>query len=923
MRVFAQLAILCTLLHLLTAPAGAGPPDARRRHLQVTAARSLIFEPNARRTEPEVKFIAALRGLTVSFLPHEIRFSAPRQTRSAAIRMTFAGASSSARLEASDPLPGKSHYFSGSDPAGWRTDVPGFARLWYRGLYPGVDVVFYGSRRGLEYDLILAPGVDPAGIRILFPNAAVGLDADGGLVVRTPAVSLKQRPTAAYQEPAGGRVPVHSSYVLSPRGEVTFSVAGYDRTHPLVLDPELTYSSYLGGANNDEGTSVAADAAGNVYVAGRTASANFPTTGSAFTTELPSSLGAVFVTKFDGVTGVPIYSTYIAGHVSAITAVTVDFDGSAILAFNYASSRLPLVNPISRKGNLSLVKLDPSGSKIVYSTFLGGSSPEHAYAITVDKTGAVYVAGDTVSTDFLLKNPIIDRMRGDSNAFVLKVSADGTELVYSTYLGGSEKAFARGDSARGIAVDSEGCAYVTGSTGSADFPTVNPLQPLLRGRINGFVTKLNAEGTKLVYSTFLGGSRDDWGMGIAVDADGEATISGEATSPDFPGGNAAQRIGEGGLLDMFIARLDSSGGRLIYSTVVGGARDDWAEGVALDASGFAWVAGTTTSPSFPMTAGAGTSRAQVATLRVSPRGVVDAAIVFGGRDWEQARAVAADNRGGIWLTGQTQSEDFPTVRAFQPGYGGAGRDGNTTGDAFVARVTEPPAAGAGEPGIHNGGIVIHGGAAAVASPGSIVDLYGANLSATELAPPAGKVLPRILGGLQVVVNGIAAPLLWVGPAQVVFQIPYETALGTATVELVARNFVRKAPLTVQAAAPCILTYEGDRAVVVNPDGGVNASGNGAAPGNVVVAYVTGSGPLDNPIPTGAPAPVSPLSRQRLPTVASLDGIDAVVQFAGMTPGFVGLVQVNLVVPNVSPGNHFLQVIIGGAESNRAVITVSR
>ena len=247
---------------------------------------------------------------------------------------------------------------------------------------------------------------------------------------------------------------------------------------------------------------------------------------------------------------------------------------------------------------------------------------------------------------------------------------------------------------------------------------------------------------------------------------------------------------------------------------------------------------------------------------------------------------------------------------------------NLTGDAFVAKISDPSPAAA-LPQIQSGGIVIHGGVAPVASPGSLVDIYGSNLAMAEVASPAGPILPRMLGGVQVVVNGIAAPLLYVGPGQIVCQIPYETALGTASVVVVSGNSTSTASLTVQQAVPSLLMYDDNHAVVVNPDNSVNAPGNGAKPGSVVVAYLVGSGPLNNRIATGAAAPLSPLSEETLPTRVSVGSSTAIVQFVGMVPGFVGLVQVNFMVPDVPPGDYPIQVAIGDFTSNRPRMTVSQ
>src|SRR3989454_8208235 len=432
--------------------------------------------------------------------------------------------------------PGRSHYLVGRDPRRWRTGIPHYARVVYREVYPGIAMVFHGDAGRLEYDLLVSPGADLGRVRVGFEGTGdPRLDTNGHLILPLDGGEVVQHAPVVYQEIAGQRRAIKGAYRLVGEREVGFAVAPHDETEPLVIDPVLSYSTYLGGSGSESGFAIAVDAAGSAYVTGWTESADFPT-----------------------------------------------------------------ANPMQPQprggGDAFVAKLRPDGSNLLYSTYLGGSGYDSGSSIAVDADGDAYVAGATGSTDFPTVNPLQPAFGGgNSDAFVAKLSPAGSDLLSSTYLGGSGT-----EGGGGLPVDAMGQAYLAGSTSSADFPTVNPMQPTRGGPsdlFDAYVAKLDPSGAALVYSTYLGGSADDGASGIAVDTVGDAFVLGATGSTDFPTLNALQPA-RAGRNDAFVASFDPTGA-IRYSTYLGGSRDEEPFGISVDTSGSAYVTGGTTSSDFP------------------------------------------------------------------------------------------------------------------------------------------------------------------------------------------------------------------------------------------------------------------------------------------------------------------------------------
>jgi photosystem II stability/assembly factor-like uncharacterized protein len=543
--------------------------------------------------------------------------------KTAWLRMRLIGANPRARLAGEEQSATRINYFIGKDEKQWRRNVPNYTRVKVAQVYRGIDVVYYGSGRHLEHDFRVAPGASSRAIRFGFDGAEkVTITPAGELVVKTKLGDIRQFKPVAYQEVGGVREEVDSRYKMRAKRVVGFEMGVYDHNRPLVIDPVLVYSTLIGGSGNDSGASVAVDSAGNVYVTGKTDSTTFPITSNAFqgAKRTNGSDTDVFVTKLNSSgTGV-LYSTYIGGSVEDLShSIAVDSTGAAYLTGMTRSHDFPTtpgtVQPQGDGENAFVLKLNSDGS-VAYSTFLGLSLSQggetgitEGMGIAIDSLGNAYVTGLTSSSVFQTTPGAYQTRYGGSSgdAFITKLNPSGTALVYSTYLGGNGYEFATA-----IALDSGGNAYVTGFTGYSDttFPrTEGAFQTAFGGGASdAFVTKLNSTGTALVYSTLLGGefkgnsSGNDLGYAIAVDSAGNAYVTGATTSRDFPTTAGAFQTDFGGGLfggDAFVTKINPKGTALVYSTFLGGTEADIGYGIALDSAGNAYVTGATQSSNYP------------------------------------------------------------------------------------------------------------------------------------------------------------------------------------------------------------------------------------------------------------------------------------------------------------------------------------
>ena len=633
--------------------------------------RPLSFEPNRGQADGQVEFVAHGAGYSL-FLSRGEAVMAFKDA--APVRMRAVGANGSAPVEPLGAQASKSNYFIGNRPEKWHTNVANYAKVRYRDVYPGVDLIYYGNQRQVEYDFVVRPGAGAADILLDFEGAAKPtLERSGDLVMQTAGGELRWHKPVAYQEVSGKRQLVACDYTR--KGEkLAFKLGAYDRTKPLVIDPVLVYSTYFGGSGNialgyrvgDGANGVAVDPSGNAYVTGFAESADFPT-------KNPYQKGNngflinsnAFISKFDP-KGNLIYSTYLGGSGFAGpdqsfvpdvgNAIAVDAKGNAYVTGSTGSQDFPLQNPFQNSNNASnencipcstafVTKLAPAGNALVFSTYLGGSGDgtgegDGGLAISVDPSEKVYVTGFTGSRDFPLHNPFQSTW---GNIFVTKFESTGQALVYSTYLGA---AFEIVD---GIAADKDGNAYVA------------------RGIL---VEKFDPAGTALLYSISYPAAIS----AIAVDVHGSVYITGTTTG-GIPIKNAFQKELKNKKGNAFVAKFDPAGTTLVYSTYLGGSGNpnfgigDGGTSIAVDSDGNAYVTGGTVSTDFP------TKNAFQNTLKGSQNAFVtkidstDCALVYssylGGSTAAYSSSVAVDSHGNAYVTGTTGATDFPIKNAFQ------------------------------------------------------------------------------------------------------------------------------------------------------------------------------------------------------------------------------------------------------------------
>lgn len=565
------------------------------------------------------------------FEPHAVVIDhAPRATgeRGVALRVSFPAQRGDSRLEAGSAREERVNVFSGTDPSRWRAAVPTYESVRYRGIARGADLVYRLQDGRLKYDLELAPGADLSRARLRYEGAErLEVDADGALLVHTAAGVLREEPPFLYQEVAGQRVPVSGGYRVHGTNVLGFVASSYDHDRTLVVDPGVAWSTYLGGDAADDAYALATTSTGDVIVVGSTASTNYPVSSGA-----------------------------------------------------YQRSKGPGVDVV-------VTKIRADGGAILWSTHLGGDADDIGRGVAVDGSGNVYVTGQTASTNFPVSSSAYQRAKaaGVVDGFVTKLNATGGSLVYSTYLGGGWD-----DYPRGIAVDASGAATVAGFTNSLDWPTTagvvkSTRNPSLFDGADGFVTKLNAAGSGIVYSTYLGsnGGTDEI-MAVALDASGRATVTGWTVSTGFPTtANAYDRTADG-YQEAFVTRLNATGTGYVFSTFLGGTGYDEAYAIDVGPNDDTWVVGRTTSPNFPTTSGAYRTSftggnyydAFVTRLAASGSSLVFSTFVAGAAN-DMAYGLAVSGSGYAAVTGITESTNFPVTS-------GAVRSGSSGGmDAFA------------------------------------------------------------------------------------------------------------------------------------------------------------------------------------------------------------------------------------------------
>ncbi|MFN7921345.1 MAG: SBBP repeat-containing protein [Bryobacteraceae bacterium] len=649
------------LLASLSATAIAATPEP-----EIFGQLPIYFEPNRGQAPSSAQFLARGGGITMLVGDRETVLA----TRGKPVTMSLEG-SRRAKLEGLEPVPGVSNYFHGNDPAKWLTAVPHFAKVAARGVYQGIDIVYYGNPRRIEYDFVLAPGAHPGVIRLAYRGAdKIRLDDRGDLVLSTGAGELRQHKPLVYQEVGGHRVEVAASYTV--RGaEVGFELARYDRSQPLVIDPALSYGSVLGGSDYDYGVGIGLDSTGAIYVAGITLSPDFPKQAP-----IDSLLQAyeVFVTKLTPDGKSLVYSTYVGGgRTDLVTGLAVQPSGNVFIAGSTDSSDFPasggFQTALSGTGFASppdafVAKLSPTGT-LVYGTYLGGSGNDIAFALTVDTAGNAYVAGSTDSPGFPGSTSA-----AEENAFVSKIGPAGNTLSFTMILGGNQP-----DQAYGIAVDPSGI-YVTGHTWSANFP-VTPgvfqptLTPITRGSPDAFVTKVKLDGSGLLYSTYLGLQCVESRNAIAIDAVGNAYVTGSQAITPFT-------------LDVFALKLNSTGTAPLYTARLGAGDFNYRATIAVDSSGRAIVGGQNLSTGLPLIAAWQSSLAGGFLARFNPTGTATEYSTYLGNS---VSGVFVDSSGATWVTGTLSPGCCGADTLLMNGYD---ITPNGSSDAYIAKFIDQP-----------------------------------------------------------------------------------------------------------------------------------------------------------------------------------------------------------------------------------------
>lgn len=733
-RSFVRLFGLLALTGGAAAQAATAPPEAAKARLaEQYGHMPLAFEANQGQTDAQVRFLARGAGYGLFLTADEAVLSlrpgsaAPRRpgalarmeteggpsagsahdrdatrARNAVIRARLLGANPNPRVGGEELQPGRSTYLIGNDPAKWTTNVERYGKVRYEGVYPGIDLVYYGNgQQALEYDFVVAPKADPGRIRLHYEGVeAAKLTKAGDLELKVAGGAVTLHKPVIYQSAGLQRRPVSGRYVVECKGEavnVAFALGRYDRSQAVVIDPVLVYSTYLGGSSYDDGAGIAIDSAGQAYVTGNTASADFPTQ-DPLQPALSSTDAYVAKLATDGRS--LVYSTYLGGSGGeAGKGIAVDAAGQAHVVGVTSSTDFPTHLPLQAalKGDVDVfvAKLAADGQSLLYSSYLGGSTDDEAAGIALDNGGRAYVTGTTDSTDFPIKSAL-QPTQADSgifdDAFVAKIAADG-HLIYSTFLGGGDYDFGLA-----IAADDAGQAYVTGSTSSGDFPTHLPLQPTFGGgRSDAFVAKLAADGRSLVYATYLGGSDDEFGStgdvgtGIAVDGAGQAYVIGHTQSTDFPTRSPLQAV-KANNFDVFVVKLAVDGRSLVYGTYLGGNSVDLGGDIAVDTAGQAYVTGHTESTDFPtrnpLQSGlAGGDDVFVAKLAADGKSL-SFSTYLGGSGIDRSSGIAVGDAGRIYVVGTTDSTNFPTQLPLQAANAGGS-------DAFVAKIN-PTSSSAGQ-----------------------------------------------------------------------------------------------------------------------------------------------------------------------------------------------------------------------------------
>ena len=874
---------------------------------------ALHFEPNRGQLDSEVRFTAHGDGYRLFLTDTEAvlaasipisqldapavptRLEPTPAARRAVVRMKMLGSNPSPTARGLEPLPGRSHYLRGNDPNAWRTNVPHYRRVRFDGVYPGIAVEYYEKQRQIEYDFIVEPHANPSDIRFAFEGVGtLRWSDDDALIYGESGSELRLSEPFVYQTIDGRLQQIESRYAANRNGELTFELAEYRSDLPLVIDPVLGYSTLLRGGGDDNGGDIDVDGKGDAYVIGTTESLDFPVSDPM----QPQNAGGqdVFVSKVNATGSLLIYSTYLGGSMNEFgDDIVVDGSGNAYIGGRTFSDNFPVVSalqPVSLIGLDGFVaKLDPTGSSLLFSTYLGGNGRDAVFGIDLDSDGDIYVTGNTDSTNFPVAaafQPMLMENRDKTDAFVTRMTSDGSRLVYSTYFGGTET-----ESASAIAVDGDGNAHITGTTFSDDFPTVNPIQPALNGSSDAYLTTFSPAGGPL-FSTFLGGSKIETGFGIDTDSDGNAYLIGRSLSADFPVVNALQpALSNPSNSDAFVTKynLGDQGPGIAYSTYLGTPMGDSGFDIAVDSQGHAHITGIA-GPGFPLV----DPLPEVTFDRgmfVAEIGGAGTPLVFSSYLSFNAfgKGIAVDARGGVYVTGELPRA---TSLPFTPGAIDPRNPRRPISEnSFVSKIADEA--------VFLSTVSAASFSGTQFAPGAIVSGFGVGVAAETLVSTE-LPLPTNLGGTAIVVRDSEgeereSSLFFVSDRQANYLIPEGTAEGRATATVIRSGVaVIAGELQIQAVAPSLFSAD--------------ASGTGVAAATFLRVRADNSresGLVFDPANLQAtPIDLGPEGDQvflvlfgtgfRNAALADVNlrigAVTIPALFAGAAPGFAGLDQVN-------------------------------
>jgi len=666
----------------------------------------LRFEANTGQVDSKAQFLSRGKGYklflssneSVVILNRKLNSNSIKNVKSpdkaspeiefASVHMKLLDSNPSAKFKGEKKSITKSNYFRGSDPSKWRQNNPNFGKVRYESVYPKIDLVYYGNNNKLEYDFIVNPGGDYNAIQMAFDGVnELLLDPNGNLILSTKTGNIIQNAPIIYQMVEGEKILVAGNYELVNKNQVRFKVDKYNKAIPLIIDPILEFSTYLGGSGGDDSVSMTLDNDGNIYVTGQTNSSDFPIEGAYQNTYQGGSFD-VFITKLNPDATEILYSTYLGGSVrdGGWQDLTVDDSGNIFIAGSTDSNNFPLLDSLFPKnGGLDafLTKIDPTGSILLFSTLIGGSSDERIFDVILDSSNNVLIAGKTWSSNYPILNALQPNFGGVTEIFLSRFSLDDGEytLDTSTYYGGNHE-----DRPKEMILDSQGYLYMTGDTGSTNFPTVNGYQDSIgEGFVNGrdfFLLKLSPDLQSVSFATYLGGNQADMGESITLDEFNNIYVTGSTWgSSNLPIKDAFQDSFNGGNNDCVLAKFDTDG-NLLFSSYFGGSASEECRSIRLDSVGQIYISGLTNSSNIPMVDPIQDTVQSFDGFLVrfnADISEINFSTYIGGTGGDSIQATEFNSYQDLILFGNTNSSDFPVVSATQSTLAG-------NSETFIAKI---------------------------------------------------------------------------------------------------------------------------------------------------------------------------------------------------------------------------------------------